>query len=527
MATALTYITTDGLRDSSGNPLAGGFLRFVSPSDPNTKVNVFKDAEATLAWAQPITLDGAGRAGGVIYLAAPCQLLVSDKNNANLFTISYPDHVPAACIEVQNSGWTGTSGASTLAGARTWLDSVLTKIKTSLGGTDAKHKDGVGGTERSYYEVIGEFGISPKSYGARWDGQKDDTAAIAATIAVIKARGGGRIILPPGIANVSDALTVDFAGLEVIGAGSSVIRSTVNNKNIFTVSSTRFQISGATLGVATSVGGNSTGYGVAFASGADLGVIDKCSIGRSSDSYFFARGVHTINCDNMLIRDNELYATTFALRFDTATNSNCRIQGNYGKVTDNDTSVIYLGALAYSSVTGNVLYNAGAGTPLSFDIQACARVMFTGNNVITAGNLQISGDSTHIYTENNHWYGLIYTPGANSNTNRLRDAEWGDSTGGRYYSSAVTATAALTLPKAGAYDQYLIGDGGVAITSIVTTGWPAGSVVTLFFNHAATGAGVTDGSNLNIAGSFGYTANDTITLFFDGTNWNEMSRSVN
>jgi hypothetical protein len=38
---------------------------------------------------------------------------------------------------------------------------------------------------------------------------------------------------------------------------------------------------------------------------------------------------------------------------------------------------------------------------------------------------------------------------------------------------------------------------------------------------------VTDGSNLNLAGNFVTTANDTLTLMCDGVNWNEVSRSVN
>ena len=38
---------------------------------------------------------------------------------------------------------------------------------------------------------------------------------------------------------------------------------------------------------------------------------------------------------------------------------------------------------------------------------------------------------------------------------------------------------------------------------------------------------MTDGSNLKLAGNFVTTADDVITLVCDGTNWFEMSRSVN
>jgi len=37
----------------------------------------------------------------------------------------------------------------------------------------------------------------------------------------------------------------------------------------------------------------------------------------------------------------------------------------------------------------------------------------------------------------------------------------------------------------------------------------------------------TDGNNLKLAGDFVTTADDTTQLMCDGTNWYEMSRSVN
>jgi hypothetical protein len=48
--------------------------------------------------------------------------------------------------------------------------------------------------------------------------------------------------------------------------------------------------------------------------------------------------------------------------------------------------------------------------------------------------------------------------------------------------------------------------------------------VALQFSGALT---FTDGSNLKLAGNFVTTADDTITLVSDGTNWNEMARAVN
>lgn len=84
----------------------------------------------------------------------------------------------------------------------------------------------------------------------------------------------------------------------------------------------------------------------------------------------------------------------------------------------------------------------------------------------------------------------------------------------------VASAAAVTLPPGS--DVFSI-SGTTTITSIVATGW-AGKIVTLVFQGALT---VTDGGNILIAGNFVTSADDSITLVCDGTNWREVARSVN
>ena len=62
------------------------------------------------------------------------------------------------------------------------------------------------------------------------------------------------------------------------------------------------------------------------------------------------------------------------------------------------------------------------------------------------------------------------------------------------------------------------------IPTVNATNFSAGDVVTLIFDGILT---FTDGSNLKIAGNMTTSADDTITLAFDGTNWYEVARSVN
>lgn len=65
--------------------------------------------------------------------------------------------------------------------------------------------------------------------------------------------------------------------------------------------------------------------------------------------------------------------------------------------------------------------------------------------------------------------------------------------------------------------------GTTGVTNITATGH-SGAVVTLIFSGALT---VTDGGNLRLAGNFTTTADDTLTLACDGTNWHEVARSAN
>ncbi len=85
-----------------------------------------------------------------------------------------------------------------------------------------------------------------------------------------------------------------------------------------------------------------------------------------------------------------------------------------------------------------------------------------------------------------------------------------------------TVASAAAFPLAGPNGVISV-SGTTNITSITGGNW-AGRIITLIFQGVLT---FTDGSNLKLAGNFVTTANDTITLRGDGTDWYEMSRSAN
>lgn len=66
--------------------------------------------------------------------------------------------------------------------------------------------------------------------------------------------------------------------------------------------------------------------------------------------------------------------------------------------------------------------------------------------------------------------------------------------------------------------------GTTNITSIAAAGTISGRVIILIFAGILT---FTDGNNLKLAGNFVTSADDVIMLVSDGTNWFEISRSVN
>lgn len=86
--------------------------------------------------------------------------------------------------------------------------------------------------------------------------------------------------------------------------------------------------------------------------------------------------------------------------------------------------------------------------------------------------------------------------------------------------AAVASAAALPLPTGSVFHV----TGTTTITSITSTNFQSGVTITLIFDGILT---VTDGGNLKLAGNFVTTADDTLTLAYDGTNWYEVCRSVN
>ncbi len=113
---------------------------------------------------------------------------------------------------------------------------------------------------------------------------------------------------------------------------------------------------------------------------------------------------------------------------------------------------------------------------------------------------------------------MLQAPNASFGDN-IGDGALYVSTFGRSYGAAVASAAAI-VPSGNIFHV----TGTTNITSITSTGIRAGTEIKIIFDGILT---FTDGSNLKLNGNFVTTADDTISLIFDGTNWFETARSAN
>jgi len=271
-------------------------------------------------------------------------------------------------------------------------------------------------------------------------------------------------------------------------------------------------------------------------------------------------GIKFANCTRCVASANVVLAPEHGgIVFDLTT-TNCAAIGNsfrdcptYSVRFTGGSNNVAIGNVCRDSTLQNIYVSGGVkhliaenmidcGTHLDWQIRidsGCTECVVRGNKLIgqlTAGiGIRIAGNNAAV--ESNYLNSTVGTgiqvasgtTGAQLINNRILapDATRYDDLGtgtviiepvGRIQNVASAAT--VTLPAGGS--DFITITGTTTITSI-TASW-IGRRVTLHFSGALT---VTDGSNLLLAGNFVTTADDTLSLVCTGTNWVEVSRSVN
>jgi len=247
----------------------------------------------------------------------------------------------------------------------------------------------------------------------------------------------------------------------------------------------------------------------------DGSVITLGGVAGSGDNVVITNGTSTRSI--LLLKDN---TTTV---FTVADGGGVTIASNGGLAITGSSTSFSVGTAWTVANSTQLSGNASTGTAgqLTPFIFATVNVSGAGTNGTGAG-----------YKTN------IETSTTNSVEAGVLGHAWTDAT----HASRTSRAVIQTVNNAGSLaDAFSVGGTTVASASNIavitnattisgTTGIDSitaknpGFVVTLIFQNVVL---VTDGSNLKLAGDFTSSADDTLTLICDGTNWHEIARSVN
>lgn len=264
----INWLSGSGHRLSTGAPNSSGRLRVLSPGT-QTEVTIFDANGETIT--QPVELDAAGKA--TVYVSGPVDLSFEDSSGAPAQEMPYGDLHGADGVLVESNAFTGAlASGSRGAGGRTYLDAIAASALTSFKGVDWQPVESTSGVPRGLADTIFGIQLPVKGFGAKGDGQTDDTSAIQLAINRCIARGGGIVYFDPGTYKVTTALLISGAtGVALVGAGASasVLRNTNATGSVLSFSScTGVRVSD--LGISHSSSSTSIGIGLADITGVTL-----------------------------------------------------------------------------------------------------------------------------------------------------------------------------------------------------------------------------------------------------------------
>ena len=110
----------------AGTAAASGTVNFYGVGTLVPAV-VYADDTLSTPLTQPITLDASGKLPSPVYTATPLRMIVKSSAGTTLYDVARIDGDRAELVGVSNAAWTATD-----------LNSVLTAVQSSLGGTDAR-----------------------------------------------------------------------------------------------------------------------------------------------------------------------------------------------------------------------------------------------------------------------------------------------------------------------------------------------------------------------------------------------------
>lgn len=199
--------------------------------------------------------------------------------------------------------------------------------------------------------------------------------------------------------------------------------------------------------------------------------------------------------------------------------------------------------MAFADLQGcRIAYSAGTGTTRGIRAASAAFILFRNYSVITGAfsrAVELSGWSTLQMAGTMNWIksatlGISNASGYIDALNQLTLTSVTTSFQGfrhqQYKGDDSASGSTLTLSTTGSYFHIT---GTTTINYITTSSWIPGQIVVLKFNssltvthNAASVPANTAAILLSGAANFSATADDTLQLVYDGSNWREVSRTV-
>lgn len=196
--------------DNNGNPLAGGLL-YTYAAGTTTPQTTYTTAAGSVANANPIVLDSAGRVANQVWLTAGVSYKLELKTSTG------------------TSLWTkdNIDGINDVAGGITFAD-----ITGSLPAARVSFTHTGSAFARTAQGKLDDT-FSFQDFGALGDDSADDTAEMQAAIDYVASIGGGRLLGKPGSTYKISAALVLKIGVEIDLCGA-IIKQYTNNIQIVT-----------------------------------------------------------------------------------------------------------------------------------------------------------------------------------------------------------------------------------------------------------------------------------------------------
>ena len=364
--------------DNNGIPLAGGLL-YTYAAGTTTPQATYTTSAGSIANANPIVLDSAGRTANEIWLTAGSTYKFLLKTSTGTQIGSY-DNISGAN---DFSALSAASGSSLIGFIQSGAGAVAETVQTKL-----------------------RENVSVKDFGAVGNGTTDDTAAVQAAIAAVAAAGGGVLNFPAGTYKLTSGLSDGGKTIQFVGVG-------VNESSVTFGTVTRLQFNGAISGITLTGNGSGVRWMVLQGDGgayntALSGVICNAKV-RLEHVYATAFRGHGFNAIHY--SDQSYYADLLAM-----SNAGHGVYINDAVGADANTSIWLNLDVRVNSKSG-VYFEANNNFSNTF-----VNLTSQGNTEYAFYCASTNNNVYGFYSENNTAGGILFT--ATASNNRV----WGVST---------------------------------------------------------------------------------------------------